>query len=76
MNLTKSQQEKIEAHLNAFKYNLGDVRIEREYDGLYVFHPADSEHYVQHCPNIDYLNGWLYGCVQANMGIVKGAKND
>ena len=76
MKLTKSQEEKIKNHLKAFEDNFGEVRIEREYSGIYVFHPADSEHYVQRCPDIDYLNGWLYGCIQANMGIVKGAKND
>ena len=71
MKLTKSQEEKIKNHLKAFENNFGEVRIEREYSGIYVFHPADSEHYVQRCPNVDYLNGWLYGCVQAGNGVVK-----
>ena len=27
--------------------------------------------WTQYCENIDYLNGWLYGCVQAINGIMK-----
>lgn len=31
--------------------------------------------YVQFCENIDYLNGWLYGVVQAVNGIIKADDN-
>lgn len=30
-----------------------------------------SGSWTQYCYNIDYLNGWLYGAVQAANGIMK-----
>lgn len=65
--MTKRQKEVIHDNLRAFVANFGEVRIEStDYGGgFYVFSPADSDSYVQYCYNIDYLNGWLYGCVQA-----------
>ena len=71
--MTKKQLEIIADNLRAFIHNFGEVRIEREDygKGFYVFSPADSNSYVQYCYNIDYLNGWLYGCVQALNKIVK-----
>ena len=65
--MTNRQKEVIADNLRAFEHNFGKVRIEKEsYSrGFYVFSPADSDSYVQYCYNIDYLNGWLYGCVQA-----------
>lgn len=71
--MTKKQLEIIADNLRAFIHNFGEVRIEREDygKGFYVFSPADSSSYVQYCYNIDYLNGWLYGCVQAVNKIVK-----
>lgn len=32
---------------------------------------TESGSYTQYCYNIDYLNGWLYGAVQAVNGIMK-----
>ena len=70
---TKWQKEIIENNLNAFIHNFGEVKIEKaDYGtGFYVFSPVTSEHYVQYCYDIHYLNGWLYGCVQAVNGMVK-----
>lgn len=66
--MTNKQKETIKDNLDAFVHNFGNVRIE-DYgmprSGFYVFCPANSEDYVQYCYNIDYLNGWLYGAVQA-----------
>lgn len=31
---------------------------------------------MQFCENIDYLNGWLYGVVQAVNGIIKANGNE
>ena len=64
--MTKKQREIIKDNLNAFEANFGKVRIEKApyNSGFYVYSPADSESYVQYCYNLDYLNGWLYGCVQ------------
>lgn len=63
---TKRQQEVIKDNLRAFLANFGTVRIEKEdYGrGFYVF-MDNSDSWIQYCYNIDYLNGWLYGCVQA-----------
>ena len=70
-NFTKKQREVIEDNLRAFTANFGDVRIEREdYGwGFYVYYPANSESHIQYCYDINYLNGWLYGCVQ---GFLRG----
>lgn len=71
--MTSKQKEIIADNLRAFIHNFGEVRIEKEdYGrGFYVFSPANSDSYVQYCYNIDYLNGWLYGCVQAVHKMVK-----
>ena len=76
--LTAREKELISDNLRAFVYNFGKVRIERaDYGGgFYVFSPADSESYVQYCYNADYLNGWLYGCVQAVNKIVRPVYDD
>lgn len=65
--MTNRQKEIISDNLKAFIANFGDVRIETNEcgGGFFVFSPASSETHVQYCYDIDYLNGWLYGCVQA-----------
>ena len=65
MNLTPKQKETIKDNLRAFINNFGEPRIERaDYGNMfYVFYPADSDSWIQFCYNIDYLNGFLYGCV-------------
>ena len=71
LNMTKKQFELIADNLRAFNNNFGAVRIEREDAGrgFYVFYPSDADSWIQFCYNIDYLNGWMYGCVQ---GAVRG----
>lgn len=63
---TKNQYARIADNLRAFRYNFGSVRIEREDAGrgFYVYFPKDSDSYIQYCPDINYLDGWLYGAVQ------------
>lgn len=63
--------ETIQRNLEAFVANFEQIWIEpwdygRGFD-VYRVAPKNSEngHCVQSCPNIDYLDGWLYGCVQA-----------
>lgn len=76
---TKNQYETIKDNYNAFVANFGTPRIERaDYGGgFYVFLPADANSWIQFCYNIDYLNGWLYGCVQAfNRAEFKRANNE
>ena len=71
--MDEREKEILKDNLNAFVKNFGEVRIEKENygHGYYVFSPSTSESYVQFCYNIDYLNGWLYGCVQGAMKCVK-----
>jgi hypothetical protein len=75
---TERENEIVKDNLRSFLYNFGKVRIEREHcsDGFYVFCPPESESWVQYCYNIDYLNGWLYGCVQAVHKIIKPIVNE
>ena len=69
--LGKWNEERIADNLRAFRHNFGDVRITPEdYGrGFYVFFPADADSYIQYCPDINYLDGWLYGAVQ---GFIRG----
>lgn len=71
MKMTTRQNEIIADNLQAFTANFGAPRIERaDYgSGLYVYYPANSDSYIQYCYDINYLNGWLYGCVQ---GAIRG----
>jgi len=71
-SLTEKQMQKIEKNYKAFVANFGSVRIEKNTfnrGAFLVFYPAESKSFIQLCPNIDYLNGWLYGCVQ---GAIRG----
>ena len=74
--MTKRQKEIIKDNLNAYISNFGYISIEKEDcgKGFYVY--TDEERktngsWTQYCYNIDYLNGWLYGAVQAVNGIMK-----
>lgn len=70
MNIfTENEMYIIQDNLSAFISNFGKPRIERGDDGesFYVF-TDDSSSWRQYCYNIDYLNGWLFGCVQAACG--------
>lgn len=64
--MTTRQKEIISDNLRAFVYNFGPVRIESaDYGGgFYIFYPPSADSYVQYCPDISYVDGWLYGAVQ------------
>lgn len=73
---TAKQNELIKDNLTAYINNFGYIKIEKaDYgSGFYVY--TDEQRtaegaYTQFCCNIDYLNGWLYGAVQAIKGIMK-----
>ena len=78
--MSEAQLEIIQDNLNAYKANFGDIKIEgSEKEGYYIFVPNGKtgefrEDYIQYCYNIDYLNGWLYGAVQANNKIMKSIR--
>lgn len=65
--MTPKEKEIIKDNLAAFIYNFGNIRIEKVSGyGFYVYMNGATEgNYIQFCYNIDYLNGWLYGAVQA-----------
>jgi hypothetical protein len=69
--LTAKQQELIKDNLHAYLANFAPIRIEKEDHGkgFYVFQD-ERESYVQFCYNVDYLNGWLYGAVQAKCKVL------
>ena len=74
--MTELEKEIIKDNLRAYLANFGYLEIEpaEAGGGFYVFtSPERKEHgsYTQYCYNIDYLNGWLYGAVQAVNGIMK-----
>lgn len=70
--MTEKEQEIIKDNLRAYLKHFVAIRIEKENygKGFYVFQ-ENEESYIQYCYNIDYLNGWLYGAVQAKCGINK-----
>lgn len=78
--MTEKELKIIKDNLNAYKVNFDYISIEKENygDGFYVFtsqERKESGSWTQFCYNIDYLNGWLYGCVQAANGIMRRVKH-
>lgn len=74
--MTAKQREIIADNLRAYEKNFGYIKIENEDygKGFYVFtseQRAKEGSWTQYCYDIDYLNGWLYGCVQAANEIMK-----
>lgn len=79
--MTNRQKEIIKDNLNAYIANFGYIKIVREDygKGFYIFtdeQRAESGSWTQYCYNIDYVNGWLYGAVQAVNGIMKPIKRE
>lgn len=77
--MTKKQMEVTNDNLRAYKNNFGYIEIVKEDygKGFYVFTNQERKEqglWTQYCYNIDYLNGWLYGAVQAINGIMKPIK--
>ena len=74
--MTARQKEIIKDNLRAYEKNFGYISIEKEDcgKGFYIFTSEERKEqgaWTQYCYNIDYLNGWLYGAVQAVNGIMK-----
>lgn len=74
--LTTEEFNEISRNLNAYLNNFGYLRITKAdaVDSYYVF--TDENRYAegnwtQFCINISYLDGWLYGAVQAVNKIMK-----
>lgn len=79
--LTKKEREIIKDNLSAFIVNFGVPRLVRaDYGrGLFVY-MGNSDNSIHFAYDINYLNGWLYGAVQAvnrtRDFIVRGDKNE
>ena len=74
--MTNKQKEIIKDNLNAYIANFGYIKIVSEDygKGFYIYtdeQRAEAGSWTQYCYNIDYVNGWLYGAVQAINGIMK-----
>ena len=70
--MNKREQELIKDNLRAYLSHFLPIRFEKEDygKGFYVFQ-ENQDSYIQYCYDINYLNGWLYGAVQAKCGQIK-----
>lgn len=79
--MNNKQLEQINDNLRAYKCNFEiPMIIPEDYGkGFYVYRNKNEfkngDSYVQYCNNIDYLNGWLYGAVQAKCGQIRKVVN-
>lgn len=64
----KYEIDTIRRNLAAFINNFGMPKFVREDvgKGFYVYYPDDASSHIQFCPDINYLDGWLYGVVQGH----------
>lgn len=74
--MTKREKEIISDNLSTYIHNFGYIKIEKEDcgKGFYVYISEErylQGNYTQYCYNVDYLNGWLFGAVQAANNIMK-----
>lgn len=74
--MTKKQMEIINDNLRAYKNNFDYIEIVKADfgKGFYVFTSKERKEqgsWTEYCYNIDYLNGWLFGAVQAINRIIK-----
>ena len=73
---TRAQMELIHDNLRAYLANFGYLKIVKaDYGGGFLVYTdeqrAEYGNYTHYCYSFDYLNGWLYGAVQAVNGIMK-----
>lgn len=76
--LTKRQQETIKDNLRSYLANFGYIKIETDGYRFYIYtdkQRAETGCHTHFCENIDYLNGWLYGAVQAANKVMKPLDN-
>ena len=75
--MTNKQKEAIRDNLRAYCANFEPpVIVDADYGGGFYVFRNEEEHkndgsWVHFCYNIDYLNGWLYGAVQAACGQIR-----
>lgn len=82
--LTETQKAKIANNLAAYTFHFETpviVGINYNNNIIYIFKTKEDfekssyeETHIQKCPNIDYVNGWLYGAVQCKVGRIPHLK--
>lgn len=69
------EADQLEKNLNAFIFNFSEPIFHKYKHGAVEVYMTEQQtetgSYIQYCDNLDYLNGWLYGAVQAKNGIIK-----
>lgn len=81
-NLNIKENNTIERELNAFLDNFEEIAIYKEGNSYFIFLKNDitenimewHDKYIHYASNIEYIRGWLYGCVQANNKRVKSTR--
>ena len=70
--LTPKELEKIQRNLKAFLFHFKPITIKKNtYNKCYfIYQEKEPDHNIQMCESIQYLNGWLYGAVQAKCKII------
>ena len=79
--MTEREKEIIKINMDAFIANFESPFIVKDGKEFYVYrnkteYDNGAGSWVQYCKNIDYLDGWLYGAVQAKCGQIIGVKSD
>lgn len=79
--MTEREKEIIKDNLKVYLANFGYLHIESADvgNGFYVFTSPERKEqgsYTHFCYSIDYLDGWLYGAVQAVNGIMKSIRTE
>ena len=71
--LTIKEQEVIKKHLQAFNVNFQPIEIFKSNKNYFIFQGKNenSDNWIYNTDNINHLNGWLYGAVQANNKRIK-----
>lgn len=81
-NFRESQKQKISDNYHAYCYNFGEpfIYYDKLCKGFYVFLTESNfkefTNWVCYCPTIDFLDGWLWGAVQANCKRIKPINKD
>lgn len=58
-------------NLRAFCMNFGKIRLRTVESGIEIYVNGNMNTYEDFAYNVDYLNGWLYGCVKVNNKRIK-----
>lgn len=61
-------------NLKAFYMNFGPVYLRSTDSGIEIYVNGHTDTYEDFAYNVDYLNGWLYGCVKVNNKRIKPLK--